>query len=234
MNTKLRTKILVDILMTITMFVVMCYPYTGGDYHEVAGTVLLVFIVLHQILNRNWYKNLVNGSFNGPRILQTVVDIGLLVVLFLQMFSGISMSRYVFTFLPFGMNAGMARTIHLVCAYLSFLLMGFHVGLHYAMIINMFRRMFHISGENKVGIICLRTIAIVIAVYGIYAIGKRDFMEYIMMRTHFAFFDYEEPALVFVLDYIAIMGTMVFVAYYIQKFLINRKKTQIKKVEDKI
>lgn len=220
--------------MTITMFIAMCYPYTGGDYHEVAGTILLVLIVLHQILNRNWYKNLVNGAFNGSRILQTVVDIGLLVVMFLQMFSGISMTSYVFTFLPFGMNAGMARTIHLICAYLSFLLMGFHVGLHYGMIINMIRKMFHICDENKVSIIFLRTITIAVAVYGIYAIGKRDFMEYIMMRTHFAFFDYEEPVLLFVLDYIAIMGTMIFISYYIQKFLINRKKTHIKKAEDKI
>ncbi|MDD3220529.1 MAG: DUF4405 domain-containing protein [Lachnospiraceae bacterium] len=231
MNTKLKIKITVDILMTIAMFVTMCYPYTGGDYHEVAGTVLLVLIILHQILNRNWYKNLMNGSFSGPRILQTIVDIGMLVVLFLQMFSGISMSGYVFTFLPFGMNVGLARTIHLVCAYISFLLMSFHVGLHYGMIINMFRKMFHIKETNKTRTTVLRVIAMGIAIYGVIALVKRDFLEYIMMQTHFAFFDFEEPVLIFVIDYIAIMEMMVFVAYYLQKWLIEKTKQEITKKE---
>lgn len=109
--------------------------------------------------------------------------------------------------------------------------MSFHVGLHYGMIINMFRKMFHIKETNKTRTTVLRVIAMGIAIYGVIALVKRDFLEYIMMQTHFAFFDFEEPVLIFVIDYIAIMEMMVFVAYYLQKWLIEKTKQEITKKE---
>ncbi|SHO45391.1 DUF4405 domain-containing protein [Anaerocolumna xylanovorans] len=228
MNTKVKIKISVDILMTITLFVLMCFQYTGNNNHEVAGAAMLILFLVHNILNRNWYKNLFRGKYTAPRMLQTIVDISMLIVMLLQMISGISMSGYVFTFIPFGLRASTARTIHMLCAYAGFLFMSFHIGLHYGMIMTMFKKMLRFQTENKYRIICLRSVAAGIAVYGIYALIKRDFINYITMQIQFAFFDYEEPVIFFVLDYFAIMGTMVFIAYYLQRWLISKNK-EVKK-----
>lgn len=55
--------------------------------------------------------------------------------------------------------------------------------------------------------------------YGAHALYTRKFLDYISQKVMFAFFDYEEPVIYFVLDYAAIMGLMIFISYYLQKFL---------------
>jgi hypothetical protein len=216
----MKIKMSVDILMTITLFVLMCFQYTGNDNHEVAGAAMLILFVVHNILNRNWYKNLFRGKYTAPRMLQAIVDISMLIVMVLQMLSGISMSGYVFTFIPFGLKASTARMIHMICAYAGFLLMSFHIGLHYGMIKTMFKKMLRFQKENKYRTMCYRSTAAAIAIYGIYALIKRDFIDYITMQIQFAFFDYGEPVIFFVLDYFAIMGCMVFLAYYLQRYAV--------------
>ena len=60
-----------------------------------------------------------------------------------------------------------------------------------------------------------RILALIIAGYGIYAFAKRDIGDYMFLRSHFVFFDYEEPLLFFYMDYIAVMGLFVFLGYYV-------------------
>ena len=56
-------------------------------------------------------------------------------------------------------------------------------------------------------ILCV--IAALIAVYGAYAFIKRDFGNYMFLRYHFVFFDFDEALAMFLLDYVAIMGLFV-------------------------
>lgn len=65
----------------------------------------------------------------------------------------------------------------------------------------------------------LRFFAIVIAVYGIYAFVKRDIAGYMFLRIQFVFFDFEEPLIFFLLDYVAAMGLFVFAGHYFTEFL---------------
>ena len=67
----------------------------------------------------------------------------------------------------------------------------------------------------------------VIAVYGVYAFWKRDIGNYMLLKTEFVFFNYEEPLIFFFLDYLAVMGLFIFAGYYISRFLkkaINKNK----------
>lgn len=203
-------KIVIDICMTILLFVLMAFHYVGLKWHEITGTAMIVLFILHHILNWNWYRSLTKGKYRSGRILLTVTDIVLLVDMFLLMFSGIAMSRYVFRFLDLSVSKAWARQIHMTASYASFLLMGFHIGLHYGLIIGMIKKAFSLP---------LRGIAVFIAGYGAYALYTRKFMDYISQKVMFAFFDYEEPIIYFILDYIAIMGLMIFLAYYLQRFL---------------
>ncbi|MDE7193007.1 MAG: hypothetical protein K2O14_03450, partial [Oscillospiraceae bacterium] len=58
-----------------------------------------------------------------------------------------------------------------------------------------------------------------IAGYGVYAFIKRDLAQYLFLKTQFVFFDFEEPLIFFILDYMAIMGLFVFVGHYISVIL---------------
>lgn len=65
----------------------------------------------------------------------------------------------------------------------------------------------------------LRIVAIVIAIYGIYAFVKRDIAGYMFLKIQFVFFDFEEPLIFFLLDYLAVMGLFVLIGHYFAEFL---------------
>lgn len=44
------------------------------------------------------------------------------------------------------------------------------------------------------------------------------------MKMHFVFYDYTENVLFFVFDYMAVMAFIVFITYYVSKFLRKRGK----------
>lgn len=219
MKVKQVIKIGIDTGMTVLLFVLMAYHYVGPKWHEVTGAAMLVLFILHHILIGNWYKALGKGKYSFGRILFMIVDVILLIDMFLLMFSGISMSRYVFRFLDIPVSKAWARGMHMTASYAGFLLMGFHIGLHYGMIVGFVKKICHLAKKNAVCIWILRVLAALVAGYGIYALFTRKFIDYISQKVMFAFFDYEEPVFIFVLDYAAIMGLMIFISYYLQRFL---------------
>ena len=207
--------------MTILLFVLMAFHYVGPQWHEITGAAMLVLFILHHILNGNWYKALGKGTYRSGRVFLTVVDAVLLVDMLLLMFSGIAMSRYVFRFLDIPVSKAWARGMHMTASYAGFLLMGFHIGLLRKAIPVLDTK----KGSAGGNVVCtwgLRVIAAVIAVYGVYALHTRKFVDYISQKVMFAFFDYEEPVIYFIMDYVAIMGLMIFVSYYLQKLLQRR------------
>ena len=277
MKTRQVIKIGIDISMTVLLFILMAFHYVGLQWHEVTGAVMLVLFILHHILNGNWYKTLGKGKYSSSRILFTIVDVVLLIDMFLLMFSGISMSRYVFRFLDIPVSKAWARGMHMTASYAGFLLMGFHIGLHYGMVVGMIKKVRSFAKlentslcktTNRQGAVpapkknaksafftlkkrevphglkkckpgglpaytwTLRVLAFLIAGYGVYALFTRKFVDYISQRVMFAFFDYEEPVLSFVLDYAAIMGLMIFISYPLQRFLQWIRKTVPKKKEN--
>lgn len=64
-----------------------------------------------------------------------------------------------------------------------------------------------------------RFMGFLLAVYGVLAFIKRDIGNYMFLRHHFVFFDFEEPLISFLSDYIAIMALFVFVGHYFTEFL---------------
>ena len=60
MKTKAKIKWTLDVLMTAALFFLMGYQFWGETAHEWIGAGMLVLFVVHQVLNRSWYKNLLS------------------------------------------------------------------------------------------------------------------------------------------------------------------------------
>ena len=73
-----------------------------------------------------------------------------------------------------------------------------------------------------------RSVATTIAGYGLYAFYRRQIGDYLLMRMHFVFYDYEEGVFPFLIDYLAVMILIAFIGYYGGLFL---KKTGKKKLK---
>lgn len=75
----------------------------------------------------------------------------------------------------------------------------------------------------------LRVLAALLAVFGVYAFIKNDIASYMLLRTHFVFFDMEQPLILFFLEYLGMMGLWAAAAYYIGKLLVRCGKRREKK-----
>ena len=134
MKTKAKVKWTLDVLMTAVLFFLMGYQFWGETAHEWIGAGMLVLFVVHQVLNRSWYKNLFRGKYTPIRTLQCLVNVLTLAAMLALMYSGITMSRHVFAFLPVRGGLMLARRLHILGSYWGYLLMSLHLGLHWGMV----------------------------------------------------------------------------------------------------
>lgn len=127
-----KTRLTADIAMTVLLPMLMAYSLIGETFHEVIGTLMLILFIFHHVMNRKWHSTIFKGKYKVRRIVQTLMDLILLVVMLLQPVSGILMSKHLYTFIEVTGITAAVREIHLVIAYWGFVLMCVHVGMHLA------------------------------------------------------------------------------------------------------
>lgn len=227
MKPKMILKICVDVAMTIALLFLMTYELVGQATHEWLGIGMFLLFMAHHILNRKWSGNLLKGHYTSLRIWQTLLVVLVLLCIAGSMVSGVILSRHVLSFLPISGGRSFARNLHMVSAYWGFVWMSLHLGLHWSMMMAMARKAFPKASSVRIWV--LRIIAVVIAVYGAYAFVKRDIAGYMFLRIQFVFFDYEEPLIFFLMDYMAVMGLFVFVGHYFAELLkrCSRKRKRV-------
>lgn len=224
MKPKTVLKLVVDVFMTVALLFLMGYQFWGEAPHEWVGVGMFILFILHHVLNASWHINLFKGKFSALRILTLCTDFLLLISMLAQIYSGIVMSRYVFSSLSSGDGMALARRLHILGAYWGFLLMSLHLGLHWNMILGIVRKAARMKRHSKVRSIISFVIALVIAGYGVRALIGRDFVTYLFLRSEFVFLDYSEPKILFYMDYLALMGLCIFVAHYSVKLIQKCKK----------
>lgn len=215
MKKKSKLKLVVDILMTLTLLFLMGYQIWGESAHEWAGAFMLLLFIVHHALNGAWYRNMFKGKYTRIRILTSAVDLVLLAVMICLMASGIIMSRHVFAFLPIRGGMGTARLVHMAASYWGFVLMAFHLGLHWGMILARFRQMFGAGRNSRIRRTVLRIAGVLTAGYGLHAFVTRDLATYMFLRTQFVFLDYNESPLFFYIDYLAMAGLFIWITHYL-------------------
>lgn len=224
MKPKAIAKLAVDVVMTLALLFLMGYHFWGEILHEWVGAGMFLLFIVHHILNGYWHKSLFKGKYSALRILILCIDCLVLIAMFAQMYSGIVMSRYVFHFLPFSGGMALARRLHILGAYWGFLFMSLHLGLHWNMILEMFRKSAGIKSKAKSRSIIAFVVGLVIAVYGLWAFIGRDFPTYLFLKSEFVFLDYSEAKILFYIDYLALMGLCIFIAHYSTKLIRKLKK----------
>ena len=95
--------------------------------------------------------------------------------------------------------------MHILCVFWAFVLMALHLGLHWNMILGMIRKACG-PVSSKPAKAVLRAEGAVIAVYGLYAFVKNQFLSYMFLTAHFVFFDFERPLPLFFTEYICHYG----------------------------
>ncbi len=198
------TRRIIDVLMTAALMLQMSMQIT-----EYIGITFVALFLIHSYLNRRWYGALFRGKYNLLRAFSTVVNISLLIAFIMTAFSGIIMSEN-FPALNIESLTSFARVAHLSCAYLSFVLMGLHLGLHWGMI------------AGRIKSLWPAILAIIISGYGLYTFINQDIFSYIILRNQFAFIDYEKNFALVILENISMLSFWVLIGYQTSKILTRK------------
>ena len=226
MNPKAIGRLLVDLAMTVLLLFQMGYHLWGEMTHEWTGAALFLLFLLHQLLNRGWYKSLFRGKYTPVRVLWLVVDLLVLAAMAAQLYSGIILSRYVFRFLPIHRGMALARRLHILGAYWGYLFIGLHLGLHWGAVLKRIKKRFQ-AGQSSLPPLLPLLAGLAAAVYGAFVLWKRNLAENLFLKSEFVFLDYEESRFLFFLDYLAMAALCVFIAHYLAvglRILANRKE----------
>ncbi|WP_027408430.1 DUF4405 domain-containing protein [Anoxybacteroides tepidamans] len=161
------TKIVLDLLMAIT-FVLLMNPrvMNGLPFHEVAGLVIGVAILIHIGLNYRWVINTTKKIFDPALPKKTrfsfLLNILLLISMATVIITGILISRVVFPSLA--VQGGHAiRELHSFSADATLALVGLHIGVHWQWIMSICKRAFT-SKEGKLRKRVVAAVALSIAI----------------------------------------------------------------------
>ena len=176
------------------------------------------------MLFRSWIRNIFKRKHTLFSILQTILVICVFLAMAGSLVSGVILSRHALAFLPIAGGRSFARNLHMVSAYWGFVFLSLHLGFHWSMIMGMMKK--HLKKMPAVPVWTLRGAAFLTAVYGAYAFWKRGIGEYMLLKNQFAFFDFEEPLVFFLADYIAVLSLFIWCGHYISKWAKIRKKNR--------
>jgi hypothetical protein len=163
MNSK---KIIVDILLFILIIIEYSRLYINPTVHEIIGIGLIILIILHIYLNRNYFKSIKKGKYNFKRSFKLVINITFLIVFILTCIFGIFSSQF--------LSIGSLTTIYLhkIFAYLSVI----HLGLHLSFNIN----------PLIAKIPYKKVIFPILIIFGIYSLIQVDFWNHLTGRYGFS------------------------------------------------
>lgn len=216
---KRKLKLTIDLAMMILLPVLMAYSLVGEITHEWLGTAMALFFIFHHRLNISWYKNLLKGYYNRKRIVLTIVNLSLSLCIMGLIISGIFISKYVLSSITISKWNNGARTIHMLSAYWGFVLMSIHMGFHWNILSNIISSKCSIKIKNEKWNIIKAILLAVAAVFGIRAFYRRELWTYMFLKNQFVFFDFNEPLVMFFLDYIAVMGLFIEIGYFMITYL---------------
>ncbi len=124
-----NTKIFVDVLMIIGMFFSMSLQLFGAGTHKLIGLATFLLFLVHNVLNRKWYRALWKGKYRKNRILHTLVNLFVMISMIGIMASGFMLAKEMANGAISGqMTAG--RVLHLISSYAECVGIAVHIGLH--------------------------------------------------------------------------------------------------------
>lgn len=210
-------KKIIDIIMTVTLLFLIAYQVTGEVLHEWIGIAMTVLVIVHQILNRRWYKGLFKGKYNAYRIVTTVNNCLLLCSFALTAFCGMAMSGYAVPFLYGMVNIAFARQFHLAMSHWTFVLMGLHLGLHVPAMLS------GLKLSNKVRLV-LSVVFTFAAGYGLSLFLRNNMPDYMFFRVVFAFLDYEKAKALVILENLLMLVFWAFLGTQIANLCMSKSK----------
>lgn len=153
-------KIIVDVILFILTIIQYSRIHLNPQIHEIIGISLIILIIIHLFLNRNYLRNIRKGRYNLKRSLKLLINLSFTGVFILTLVLGILSSSFL------NMGSMMIIHIHKILAYFSTILLGLHLA------INLKRPLSRMPYK--------KVIFPILILFGIYSFVKLDFFNHLI------------------------------------------------------
>lgn len=213
----IKIKRILDIMMTILLLLLMCYPTMDSQIHEMMGVMMIICFIIHHVLNRKWYHTLSQGHYPLLRKIILIINTLLFIDLILVFISGLTMSE-IFPFFNF-IRASTARRLHMSLTYWGFILMAIHLGLHLqSMLIPIQKRI-----KKSQSSFILMYLPYVLSIYGLIMFMNHQWFDYLFGFNEFLFFDSSITIFRMIIDIASIFLFFTVLTYLLIKCLRYKK-----------
>ena len=196
----MKLRRIIDILMTISLILLMSKQITEDLGHEYIGFAMVVLLAVHLYLNRQWFKTLFTGRYSAVRALSVTINLALLISFLLSGISGMLIAE-TFMFLDTDAFTELGRSMHVAASYWGIVLMGLHIGMHWGMI------------AGRIKAVWPKVLAVFFCGWGMYQFLYYGVMDYLILRSHFVFLDYDKNPALILLENTAMLGFCVLIGY---------------------
>ena len=119
-------KKVIDIILLILFLSGLASMFVPANVHEILGCLFIFFVIIHNIVNRNFYRSIPNGKLTKPGLINCVCLMLFSLSLGTLIFSGIALSNYLFADLkiPDIINW---RALHLASAIITLFVLFVHL-----------------------------------------------------------------------------------------------------------
>lgn len=217
MKNKKIVKMIIDALMLIIILLEFSKLYTGQLLHEAFGVALLILFIIHNILNINFYKNILKGNYNLLRVITTTTNILFLICMLLTIILGIPISSELFKELKLNGNTTI-RKLHTILGYWNLILLSIHLGFHFKII---FAKLKNKIKDKKNIKNLFYMVELIIVIFGIKTMRDINLGAYLIGKSSFAI--PTNIILSLLNNFITVISISIF-TYNFEKLLLKKKE----------
>lgn len=208
----LSARPLADIAAVALFGLCLAYHWLGNAAHEVLGTALLAFVLLHIVLNRRWWRMLPRTGRRDA--VKTVVNLAMLAAMGLLLVSSVTVSRLTFAWL--GMEGGLsARDWHILAAWWTLVALGLHLGVNIERLAQFLPR---VRGSARR---IFQALIVLLACLGISSASELGLVDKLQGVFGFEMWDFRTNAPMFFVHLAALSALLGLTAYLAMRF--NRR-----------
>lgn len=219
-------RIVIDLGLLAVFLTVLDLEFTRVELHECFGLAMILVLLVHLVLNNSWFTSFGRGRWTALRVLNTVVDFGLIASFLVTVVTGICISAFVFRgIMPIDLARNMTlHRLHVWAPFVLLIFVGLHVGLHGRALWMRFSRWAHLP-ESPVLVRALQLATVLGGVWASFAYRIGDRLQMVHM-----FGIGGTPTLGrFFLSYLAIIGLYAVIASLVQHRLAPKPQANVQK-----
>ena len=208
----MKKKLIIDILMFILMLLEFSRIYTGALIHEIIGIILLILVIIHLILNKNYIVNISKTKYKLNNVLMLVINALLICSFLLTIVFGILSSQETLTFL--NIHNLIIVKLHKIFGNISLIIVTMHLGINFNAMFGKITKLIKYCIVNYI-------LGIVIIIFGIYSSIKVDFIKHVIGEYGFSI--KEGNIIINILEYLSIVMMITIIINFIYKRIGEKK-----------